>query len=895
VQRENSMKRILLLFLTILLGKLALATHNRAGEITYRWINGNQYEITVTTYTKASSQADRCDLVVYFGDGDSATFARINGPSDPNCLHMGDPIGNDTKKNLYVGTHIYPGPGTYWISVLDPNRNSSIQNIPNSVNVPFYIRTMLVLNPFLGGVNNSPALTFPPIDYACAGQCFYHNPGAIDPDGDSLVYSLVPCLGDQGQVIPGYTFPPTIGGGTNAIDPVTGEYNWCSPAFSAQGEWNIAILIEEYRKLSDGSYALVGAVLRDMQIYVIACSNNPPVISSVNDTCIMAGTTLTLQVNAFDPVDNNAITLSATGAPFQASPPATFTSSTTVNPTGTFTWTPQCGHIRNQPYQVTFKAEDTHPNIPLVDFEAFSIKVVGPPPLNVTASPQGTSILVDWDPSVCASEIVKYLVYRKESCDPWIPGPCELGVPSYTGYTLIGNTAYNITSFNDNGGGQGLIHGVDYSYIIVAVYGDGSQGYASQQVCARLVRDVPIITHVTVDSTSTSIGEITIRWVKPVADADNLDTIAKPGPYRFELMRAVGTSTSFVQVTNFSSQFFGTLNDTSYVDTLLDTQNDQFTYKINFYYSQGGTLETLLGSTHTASSVYLKLTPADNQLTLSWQELVPWSNYIYHVYKETSPNVFTFLASTANNTYVDTGLVNGATYCYKVISEGEYSDTTIIRPLLNHSEIMCGEPQDLTPPCAPALTILPDCNIGQNYLVWTNPNNYCSDDVVQYNIYFTPVQGGTYTLLTSIPGPTDTDYVYVNQATIAGCYVITALDTFMNESPYSAEVCIDNCPVYELPNVFTPDGDNVNDFFIPFPYRFVESIDLKVYDRWGVLMFETTDPAIRWDGTSMQSKKPCTAGVYYYTCVVNEIRVTGIQQRMLKGFIHLFPGNKNPQ
>jgi len=101
-------------------------------------------------------------------------------------------------------------------------------------------------------------------------------------------------------------------------------------------------------------------------------------------------------------------------------------------------------------------------------------------------------------------------------------------------------------------------------------------------------------------------------------------------------------------------------------------------------------------------------------------------------------------------------------------------------------------------------------------------------------------------------------------------------------------ICLENCPTYELPNVFTPNGDNNNDFFIPFPYRQVESIDLKIYDRWGVLVFETTDPDIMWDGRDRNSGKLCTDGVYYYTCRVNEIRLQGIVPRQLKGFVHLF-------
>jgi gliding motility-associated-like protein len=40
----------------------------------------------------------------------------------------------------------------------------------------------------------------------------------------------------------------------------------------------------------------------------------------------------------------------------------------------------------------------------------------------------------------------------------------------------------------------------------------------------------------------------------------------------------------------------------------------------------------------------------------------------------------------------------------------------------------------------------------------------------------------------------------------------------------------------------------------------------KVYDRWGRLMFESTDPSKGWDGNF--EGKPCIAGVYHYTAEV---------------------------
>jgi gliding motility-associated-like protein len=123
---------------------------------------------------------------------------------------------------------------------------------------------------------------------------------------------------------------------------------------------------------------------------------------------------------------------------------------------------------------------------------------------------------------------------------------------------------------------------------------------------------------------------------------------------------------------------------------------------------------------------------------------------------------------------------------------------------------------------------------------------------------------------------------------LAGCYYITSLDSFGNESAHSAEVCVDNCPKYELPNVITPGDDEFNDLFQPMhDYRFVEKIDLTIYNRWGQQVFHTTDPQINWDGRDQKSGQELPAGVYYYQCQVTEIYLDGNKTRNLKGTVHV--------
>jgi gliding motility-associated-like protein len=65
-----------------------------------------------------------------------------------------------------------------------------------------------------------------------------------------------------------------------------------------------------------------------------------------------------------------------------------------------------------------------------------------------------------------------------------------------------------------------------------------------------------------------------------------------------------------------------------------------------------------------------------------------------------------------------------------------------------------------------------------------------------------------------------------------------------------------------IPNVFSPNGDGTNDeFFIP--NSGLKEYKIEIYDRWGVLIFESTAPEIHWDGRST-SGNLCTDGTYYY-------------------------------
>jgi gliding motility-associated-like protein len=177
-----------------------------------------------------------------------------------------------------------------------------------------------------------------------------------------------------------------------------------------------------------------------------------------------------------------------------------------------------------------------------------------------------------------------------------------------------------------------------------------------------------------------------------------------------------------------------------------------------------------------------------------------------------------------------------------------------------------------------------------NTLSWTNPNTNCnSKDAIGYRIY--SIQANVKTLIGEITDINQTTFEHHLQESIPTCYQVTAFDSLQNECFNSDSVCVKYCPKYKLPNTFTPNGDNHNDLFKPYPYLFIDKINMKIFNRWGNLVFTTTDPHINWDGTDLNGRK-LSDGVYYYQC---DVYYTGFQSYDIKnetitGFIEMLSG-----
>ena len=893
---------ILLLFFT-LLPALLLATHNRAGEITIVQTGDLTVEVTVTTYTKTTStQADRDSVRVYWGDGSFEYVYRTNGD--------GEPLPNNRKKNKYVASHTYPGRATYTISMMDPNRNGGILNVnpPNSEGVPFYIEaTYTFLNSQFQGYNNTAQLLQAPIDFACVGERFIHNPSAYDKDGDSLAFEFIIPLQDSGVNVPNYIWPQQIEPGIDnvlTLNPDNGSLVWDAPQIA--GEYNVAIRINEYR-----GGQLISSFIRDMQILVLVCDNNPPDIQSIEEICVIAGEQLDIVINVSDVDSGQLVALTAAGGPFEiVGNPAELINGNTGFQQPPYqarlVWRPDCAQVREQPYTVVIKAVDNFfDTTGLVDLHAIRIKVLGPPPQGLDVQNIGNAFHLTWDlPYVCDNAPNNYFrgfsIWKREGSNQFELDSCETGLEG-RGYTRIvanwkgianGRYAYDDNQIEPDG---------NYCYRILAEFAlitPSGQPYLkvvsvpSNEACIRTNADRPLITHVTVEATDAVDGRIKVKWIAP--DPKVLDTLINPGPYTYRLMRTPeinGTNFQLVSGGEFTSTTFAGLQDSVLVDAGLDTRSRGYTYRMDFFTGSGA---QLFGSSQAASSVFLTVSPSDEAASLSWTYHVPWDNYSFEVWRSDQGAPFHLVTTTTNETFTDKfGVFNDLEYCYKIIAFGNYGIAEIPAPLINESQEACVVPFDNVAPCAPDLAVTNICDeanpgtpadVFVNYVSWHKTCN--DDDIISFQVFYSESPGDEMVKVGEVPG-TQLTFEHKPGEKIAGCYVVIAVDANGNQSQSSPVVCVENCPVFELPNAFTPNQDGQNDLFTPYRSRFIETINFTVFNRWGQVIYTTNDPNINWNGEN-QSGKPVSDGVYYYTCEAFESQ-SGIPIT-LSGYIELIRG-----
>lgn len=295
------MKKLAIIF-SFLLGSVsaALATHIVGGFMSYKYIGGNQYQLTLTVYRDCNS------ATLFDGDpnNSSVTVASIGlfdisggssslvdnfqliNPVVTNvssaitnpCLQV--PAGVCVEQGVYVHTFSVPDPTKSYVLVYERCcRNGTISNLDNpGAEGATYTAVIPPTNTFQ---NSSPVFkNFPP-PFICNNAALSFDHSATDADGDSLVYSLcTPNTGaSSGSPAPNPPSNPPYSpinwlSPYNANDPLGGvpltidsKVGYLTGVPNTIGQFVVGVCVSEYR-----NGILIGTYTRDFQFNVTTCN-----------------------------------------------------------------------------------------------------------------------------------------------------------------------------------------------------------------------------------------------------------------------------------------------------------------------------------------------------------------------------------------------------------------------------------------------------------------------------------------------------------------------------------------------------------------------------------------------------------------------------------------------
>jgi gliding motility-associated-like protein len=390
----------------------ARATHALGGELSYVCLGDHRYLVTLNFYRDCNGVAapTNCNNGLEFrvrSNSCGANFTQCFG-NHPS-VQVITPICPTETDRCVSASGTYGVERYTYTKVIDLSdyaacsdweiywslccRNNAITSLQDPGNQSLYLNARL--NDSGDICNSSPVFTNSPSAFFCLGQQISYNPGAVDPDGDSLVYALIPArtgnTGPSGSGTPipyhsGYsaTQPIKNNGGADAVvlDPQTGTMTVTPSVLQVSV---VSYQVTEYR-----NGVMVGQTSRDVQFVVRACTGNTaPTVTGINGTNtysmqVCAGTPVSFTVNSNDANAGQTLTMNWNSG----IPTANFTVSGSPFPTGTFTWTPTAANIGNN----TFTVHVQDNGCPLIGSNDFGFSILVTPP--ATDADAGTDLSV---------------------------------------------------------------------------------------------------------------------------------------------------------------------------------------------------------------------------------------------------------------------------------------------------------------------------------------------------------------------------------------------------------------------------------------------------------------------------------------------------------------------
>lgn len=296
--------------------KEAKASHAAGAEIIYEWLGGNTYRFFFKFYRDcgpgSAAPPATVNLCIYNNCANNFTnkvMQRWIGtipPGVPNGSLVTAGCSN-FKTDCENPNSQLPGYEEWWYSTIHTldtacnswkfaawiNARNGSNNLTGVNGSNLYVETNF--DNTVSNQNSSPYFSIKPIPYVCINQPYTYNNGAIDPNGDSLVSTVI------NPMVGGTCNGPTVNSGLNLnttppisfgtpLNPIqtnnqfslnqqTGQMTFTATVL---GPSTLTVLTREYR-----NGTLIGSIMRDIQVQVLECTTKPP--NPVPDPVIKGG------------------------------------------------------------------------------------------------------------------------------------------------------------------------------------------------------------------------------------------------------------------------------------------------------------------------------------------------------------------------------------------------------------------------------------------------------------------------------------------------------------------------------------------------------------------------------------------------------------------------------
>jgi gliding motility-associated-like protein len=411
--------KLLSLAALLLASTSSYANHLVGLDLFYTYVSGNTYRITLiafadcgsasTTSAFAALSTNAPRIFIYNGSSlQGSVDLSIEPPtagveitpvcpaflSMTQCTSLSFPTPG-IKKFVYSGNYTLPGTSPVWRFIFTGDLGGSSAgralSITNISSTPLTSTQLVDTLDNTASTNSNATLTNVPTPFFCLSAANNYNPGAVDPNGDELRFSLVPgaagtissAVGGPVTYIPPFSGASPLAVTTSSFDPATGQIAFNPSALQR------SLVVYNIREFRSGVF--VGSCQREMTFLVQSCTNTPPngnlsaasagtIVDNTHFNICQNSGAFTIHIDPYEVVTTNNIYITTSGLPSGMS--FTTTGNGTPTPHCLISWT-STGVV---PGVYTFYVTYTDNNCPLAGTQTIAYTITILPQPTVTFS-----------------------------------------------------------------------------------------------------------------------------------------------------------------------------------------------------------------------------------------------------------------------------------------------------------------------------------------------------------------------------------------------------------------------------------------------------------------------------------------------------------------------------